>query len=525
MTTPISFGKLDVSLTSDMAESIGQVTEETPFHMLILGDFSGRANCQTNNPGALLVPDYRPHLVDFETMDQLMTRLNVHLTLPALQEGGTKLSVTFHTMEDFHPDRLVRQGESLPALMSLHQRLRDPSTFQEASAEMQAWELAPSSAPSHQESKPAATTPSALSQPPPDPGGVLARILEETPSAPSAGTAFGDERNWQRFVEETVAPYLVPNTDPQQPERLSQVECAMGDLMRTLLHHHDFQHMEAAWQGLIRLTQRLELSTHLKLFVVDISKEELAADLAEGEDLGSSKLARLLSNQAGGTPGGQPWAVVAGNYTFDQTPEDISLLDRLAKLAKQTGAPFLAQASSQFIGCPSLVDIQDPEDWQKVSQSTAQETWQALRSRPEASYVGLALPRFLLRLPYGPNTEPIETWAFEELTSPPIHEEYLWGNPIFACLELIGRAFMEESWNGRPGLFLEVEGLPLHIFRYEGESRIKPCAEVLLSERAMECILDKGLMALFTLKDQDVIRLARLQSIAEPLKPLAGRWL
>jgi len=522
MAKPISFEKFDVSLTADMAETKGQVTEETPFHMLILGDFSGRANRQATDPGAIPFPDYHPLPVDFEHLDQLMARLNVQLVLPALKEGGTKLSLTFQTLEDFHPDSLLRQGAALPALMSLHQRLCDPSTFQEASAEMKAWGLTPSPAVPPQESKPEPSPSSDSPTPPPDPGEVLARMLKTAPSAPASPASLGDDRSWQRFVEEVIAPYLVPETDPQQPERLAQVERAMRNLMRTLLHHPDFQHLEATWRGLTWLTQRLELSTQLKLFVLDISKAELAADLAREADARSSKLARVLIDQAGGTPGSEPWAVAAGNYTFDQTPEDITLLGQLAKLAQQSVAPFLAQASSQFIGCPSLADTPDPTDWQKVNQSTSHETWQALRSRPEASSVGLVLPRFLLRLPYGAETKPLETWAFEEMGSPPIHEEYLWGNPAFACLELIGKAFMEGGWNGRPGLFLEVEGLPLHIFTHQEESRIKPCAEVLLTERAADIILDQGLMPLLTLKDQDVIRLARFQSIADPLSPLAG---
>jgi type VI secretion system protein ImpC len=453
-----------------------------------------------------------------------MNRLTVKLTLPALKEGGISLSMVFRTLEDFHPDRLVRQGKAFPALMSLHQRLCDPATFAEASAEMQAWGMAPSPAAPHQESKPAPSTHQASSTPPPDPGEVLARMLETATSAPPTGAALGDNRGWQRFVEEVVAPYLVPDTDPQQPERLAQVERAMGDLTRTLLHHRDVQQLEAAWRGLAWLTQKLELSTQLKLFALDVSKAELAADLEQEKDVRSSKLARVLIDRAGGTPGGQPWAVVAGNYTFDQTTEDLTLLGQLAKLAQQTGAPFLAQASPDFIGCSSLADTPDPENWQKVSQATSQETWQDFRHRAEAAYLGLALPRFLLRLPYGDETEPLETWSFEEQTSPPAHEAYLWGNPIFACMELIGRAFMEEGWNGRLGVFLEVEGLPLHIFTYEGESRTQPCAEVLLTERAADIMLEKGLMPLFSLKDQDVIRLARFQSIADPLRPLASRW-
>ncbi len=521
MAKPIVFETLDVSLTADMAETTGQPTEETPFHILILGDFSGRANRRANAPDTLSSPDYRPLAVDSEDLDKLMSRLNVQLILPALQEGGTTLSMGFQTLEDFHPDRLIRQGEALPALMSLHQRLRDPSTFTEATAEMQAWGLSPSLP---QESKPTLSPSPVSTTPPPDPGDVLARILETAQTNPTSQASLGDERSWQRFVEETVAPYLVPDTDPRQPERLAQVERAMSDLMQTLLHHPDFQHLEAAWQGLTCLTQRLELSTQLKLFILDISKEELAKDLSQGKDARPSKLARVLIEQAEGTPGGHPWAVVAGNYTFDPTSEDITLLGHLAKLAQQAGAPFLAQASSTFIGCHSLAKTPDPEDWQEMSQSAPQADWQSLRNRPESSSVGLALPRFMVRLPYGSETEPIETWTFEEMGSPPVHEEYLWGNPIFSCLELIGKAFTEADWNGRPGLFLEVEGLPLHIFAQEGESRTQPCAEVLLTERTAEIILDKGFMPLLTLKDQDIIRLARFQSIADPLKPLAGRW-
>ena len=524
MPEPISFEKIDVSLTADMAETIGQVTEDTPFHMLILGDFSGRANRQTQDPADLAPPSFRPLPVDFENLDQLMNRLKVKLTLPALKEGDRKLSVEVRTLEDFHPDHLVRQGEALPALMSLHQRLCDPSTFQEASTEMQAWGLAPSPAAPLQESQPAESATPASPTPSPDPADILARMLETAPAAPASPAPLGDDRSWQRFVEEVVAPYLVPDTDPRQPERLAQVERAMGDLMRRLVHHPDFQQLEAAWRGLAWLTQRLELSTQLKLFVLDISKEELAADLAQEKDIRSTKLSHLLIDQASGTAGGQPWAVVAGNYTFDLTPEDLALLGTLAKIAQQARAPFLSHASSNFLGCASLADSPDPDAWKETNDSASHTAWQALRHRPEAAYVGLALPRFLLRLPYGAETEPLETWAFEEQTNPPTHQEYLWGHPTFACLELIGKAFMEEGWNGRPGLFLEVEGLPLHIFAYDGESRIQPCAEVLLTDRAADLILEKGLMPLLTLKDQDVIRLARFQSIAEPLKPLAGPW-
>jgi type VI secretion system protein ImpC len=130
----------------------------------------------------------------------------------------------------------------------------------------------------------------------------------------------------------------------------------------------------------------------------------------------------------------------------------------------------------------------------------------------------------LLRLPYGADTDPTEQFEFEEMPSEPDHNDYMWGNPCFACVYLLGQAFSQYGWNLRPGIIQDIEGLPLYIYKEEGESRIKPCAEVLLTERAAEIILNKGLMPLLCFRNQDKIRLVRFQSIADPLTRLAGRW-
>ena len=160
-----------------------------------------------------------------------------------------------------------------------------------------------------------------------------------------------------------------------------------------------------------------------------------------------------------------------------------------------------------------------------MTDTEGNRAWEAMRKLPEASYLGLALPRFLLRLPYGADTDPTERFEFEEMEASPEHNHYLWGNPALACAYLLAQAFSQDGWDLRPGIVQEIENLPLHVYREQGESRITPCAEVLLTEQAAEKILDKGLIPLLSFKNQDRIRLARFQSLTDPPSPLVGAWM
>jgi predicted component of type VI protein secretion system len=138
--------------------------------------------------------------------------------------------------------------------------------------------------------------------------------------------------------------------------------------------------------------------------------------------------------------------------------------------------------------------------------------------------VALAMPRFLLRLPYGRETSRLESFDFEEFPGSPSHGGYLWGNPAFAVALLLGQSFSEEGWQMRPGSVSQVENLPLHTYRTDGDSQLKPCAEVLLTEEAVERMLESGLIPLVSFKGRDSVRVGRFQSIADPQRPLAGRW-
>jgi type VI secretion system protein ImpC len=327
-----------------------------------------------------------------------------------------------------------------------------------------------------------------------------------------------------------VKPYLTPDIEADQDQLLAAVDARIAADMNAILHHPDFQALEAAWRALDFLCMRLDTGPELKLYLLDISFDEFKTDLRSAKDLRSTGIYELLVEQTVGTAGGVPWAVIAGNYTFDFAGGDPGLIERVSLIAKAAGAPFIAGATSHLLGCESLVETPDPDDWQASLDSQIEEWWRSLTRIPSAAYVGLALPRYLLRLPYGKETEPTEEFEFEELPDTgelsagdhARHESYLWANPAFAAAYLLAKGFGESGWDLRPSDAVEIEGLPLHIYKADGDTEIKPCAEVLLTLRAAEKIINRGLIPLLSMKDSDTVRLGMFQSIAGTA--LRGPW-
>jgi type VI secretion system protein ImpC len=295
------------------------------------------------------------------------------------------------------------------------------------------------------------------------------------------------------------------------------------ELMRTILGSGAFRTLEAAWRGVDFLLRRLDVDGPLAIHLVDVSPEELRADVLAGDDLSKSGLHRLLVEKTVGTPGAHPWAALVVLGSFGASRSDAEALGRLAKVAAKAGTAVLAGAEPDLLGCSSLAATPDPDDWIAPAGDGA-EAWGALRRLPEARYVGLALPRLLLRLPYGKETNAVDAFDFEELSSPPEQEEYLWGSPALALALLLGEAFLEDGWGLRPGSAQEISGLPFALIEEDGEKHAVPCAEALFTVRAMEAVTAKGLMPLLTMKGTDTVRLAVFQSIAEPHADLAGLW-
>jgi type VI secretion system protein ImpC len=496
----------EVTLGINMDRTVSaEPRPEEPFCVAVLGNFRGSAPASEGaQPG---VAGRKPLAIDRDNYDDVLARVAPEVRI-ALSEAGPEIRITFEALDDFHPDRLYERLPLFRSLRELRKRLADPTTFRAAARELWGGEAVPNAG-----DRPA---------PPPSPPTAPADLLDEIlgGASPYTAPASRPRDDLADYIRQVVASHRVPHADPRQPEALAQIDAAIGDQMRALLHHREFQALEALWRSVYLLVRRVETDTWLRIYLLDVAKSALAADLGADREFGETALHRLLVEASVGVVGGTPWSLLIGSYAFGPRPDDVRLLRRLGKLAGLAGAPWIAAADPSLIGCPSFGEMSDPDDWGAAGSAE----WSELRQSPEAASIGLVLPRLLLRLPYGENTEPCELFGFEEADGQPGHEEYLWGNPAFACGLLLARSYASAGWQLRPGMHLDIGNLPLHLVRQDGETVAKPCAEALMTERAATRILDCGVMPLASMKDRDSVRLVRFQSIASPLAPLAARW-
>jgi type VI secretion system protein ImpC len=234
-------------------------------------------------------------------------------------------------------------------------------------------------------------------------------------------------------------------------------------------------------------------------------------------------LEHLLTDREAEEDSEAVWPLVVAAFTFGPGKEDVTLLERLGAVAARAGGPVLAAADPALVGCRSLGETPDSRDWRALD-AAADERWRRLRQSAAAPWIGLAMPRILLRLPYGKRTDPVEAFEFEELPPDRDHEAYLWGNPGFACARLIAESFVENGATMEPGDHLELGDLPAAVYEADDGPKLKPCAEVALSDSAAQRILDAGVMPLLASSRRNAVRVMRLQSIAHPPRPVAGRW-
>ncbi|MGE5278310.1 MAG: type VI secretion system contractile sheath domain-containing protein [Acidobacteriota bacterium] len=483
--------RAEAVLAASLEEEEERADPDARRRLLVIGDFSGRASRGVCEP---LGPERRPIPVDVEDLEGQFSRLSVEVLLARAE--GTDLLLRPRSLEDFHPDRILMREPALHELRSIRRGLEDPERFAEAAAAVRAWGAQDQTP--RRESSP--TVPGAA----PPGTGLLEELLGTGPPSRAAEATTGD---FAGFVEQIVKPHLEPAGGGEKERLIIRADQEIGVRMRSILHDPAFQAVEAAWRGVDFLLRHLEAGEDLRVEILDASKEELARDLKSAKDLSDSGLYRVLVGSVRETPGAIPWTAVAGLYEFGPTVEDVALLARLGKVAAAADAPFLSAAAPSLMAADSFASAPDPRRWRKAEGEPAEALWGALRRVPEARYLGLAAPRFLLRLPYGARTEPTEHFVFEEFEGAPAHQGYLWGNPSLLCLVLL------ES----PGM---LTGLPLHVYERDGETRLQPCAETVLPLSVAEAMLERGVMPVLALPNRDAVGIARMQSVADPPAPL-----
>lgn len=509
-------GRLEFEVKfSTAAQGKKRRSESSPMHTLIMGDFSGLNDTAAGFP---------IHAVDLDTFDSLMAKLTPRLELDIGTEQSQVIDIEFKSLDDFHPDQLFDRLTIFQHLRELRSQLKNPETFAQAAAQLALPTTKAGTEAPVDTAPPTASTEKSANLLDELLGDRAAHIATE-PTAIKSGKVV----DINAFIKNAIAPHIEPGPHPQRDNYIASVDLTVSELMRTILHHPQFQALEAVWRGAYECVTRLELDESLKVYLLDASKDQLQQDLQQASpDLAAALIYQSVVEKSVQILGGEPWSMIAGLYTFSTQNADVECLKALGQLAHQSGGPFIAAADAQVLGCSSLATQADARLWQALSED-AQKIWNGLRHQPHANWLALVFPRFVLRLPYGTNAEEIERFEFEEiipeLTDTQRHDCYLWGNAAIVCAVLIGQSYQQSGWSMGLGDVLEFDELPWHVYEVQGEKTIKPCAEAVMSERTAEVIEGYGIMPLMSYKDRNAVRLWRFRSLAAENVSLAGPWV
>src|SRR5262252_1757791 len=303
---------------------------------------------------------------------------------------------------------------------------------------------------------------------------------------------------------------------------IAELDKKMSKQVNAILHHSDFQKLESAWRGLHYLVNTTETDEMLKIRVMNISKLDLGKTLKryKGTAWDQSPLFKKVYEEEYGQFGGEPFGTIVGDYHFDHSPPDVELLGEMSKVAAAAHSPFIAAASPTLMQMGSWQELANPRDLTKIFGTPEYAGWRSLRSSPDAQYVGLAMPRFLARLPYGAKTSPVEEFNFEEETSGGAHGTYAWANSAYAMATNINRSFKLYGWcSSIRGVESggAVEGLPTHTFPTdEGGVAMKCPTEIAISDRREAELAKNGFMPLVHRKNSDFAAFIGAQSLQKP---------
>ncbi len=303
---------------------------------------------------------------------------------------------------------------------------------------------------------------------------------------------------------------------------IAELDRKLSEQVNLILHHDDFQQMEGSWRGLHHLVSNTETDETLKIRVLNISKKDVGKTLKKfkGAAWDQSPLFKKLYEEEFGTPGGEPYGCLVGDYAFDHSPPDVEILSGMAQIAAAAHAPFITGASPSVMNMDSWQDLSNPRDLTKIFGTAEYAPWRSLRESEDAKYLGLAMPRTLARLPYGAKTSPVEEFAFEEDTTGNDHNKYSWSNAAYAMAVNINRAFKNYGWCSQirgvesGGM---VEGLPVHTFPTDdGGVDMKCPTEIAITDRREAELAKNGFMPLSHWKNTDYAVFVGAQSLHNP---------
>lgn len=486
------FGTMSAAHPSDLEQT------SKKFRIAILGDFSGRASRGQLETGDALA-NRKPIKFDIDNLDSVISRFATTLVLP-IGNDGAGVAVKLNELDDLHPDALYENVDVFAELSALRQRVAK-SDCAAAIAEMQEWagDFGDLSLSSRKRAKgstvPADRKLSAFRTLIGDMQGQIA-----TPSPAS------------ELIGRIVGPFVQAAPDPAQDSMLAAIDNALSGAMRTILHHPDFQAVEATWRSLELLARRINTGAGLDIVLYDISAEEWAADLSAQDDLAESGLFQMLGEEPRLDAAQGSLSAVFGLYTFEETPPHAELLARMSKISNWMNAPFMAAISPKFLETPK-----------HELHPLVSKTWDALSALPEAKYIGLAAPRFLLRLPYGKKTESIDPFDFEEFSLRSGLKGMLWANPVVLSAILMAETVNQNGKDMRLGQIMSLDDMPFHYMTDQhGDQVALPCTERLLNTRTTAEVVARGFIPVLSMKGRNEVRQGSFQALGAA--ELAGPW-
>lgn len=352
-----------------------------------------------------------------------------------------------------------------------------------------------------QSSQPAAASAAASSP------GLLDQLVESARIKPTDDAYSITKQGLQAFITQLLEPQrsverVTQATVDDMIAALDQKICAQVD---TILHNDLFQKLESSWRSLKFLIDRTNFRENIKIDFVNVSKEDLLDDFNDAPEIVKSGLYKTVYTDEYGQFGGQPYGGLVGNYQFGPGPQDIKLLQCIASVSNMSHAPFIAAAGPEFFGIDNYSQLPDLKDLSSILEGPQFVKWNSFRETEDARNIGLTLPHFLLRLPYGPDTIPAKHFNYTEGVSDG-NQDFLWGNAAFALATCLTESFAEFRWCANiigPDGGGAVRDLPVYSFKSMGEIQNKIPTEILVSERREYELAEQGFIALTMRKNSD----------------------
>ncbi len=451
--------------------------DSSSLRVLVVGDFSGRAQ-------TLAGPD-RPRPIDIDRLDGVLAALDAKLSLSPLTQSGRTIELSPRSIDDLHPDQLLQKVPELAELLRLKNALpRDPTAAARLTELLGGVDSD-------------ADPPSGVRDSGPESGEqTLARLLGGGPAERSGTserrpTPAAGGLDVQRLVKSLIGGLAdAPAPPPDTTALSSAAEHIIGERLRAILRNERFRSFESSWRCVDRLIRNSPDEEQIQYFLLDAAPSQLAAASAE--------LGRILD-------GG--YSVVLLDHVYRPDAAELEDLARLLTLCSERGASVITGAHSELAGSPGFDRGADPDLWSRDWPEPVQSAWQrVVRARESGAQLALALPRFLLRQPYGSAGETLESVRFEEILDQGEHEAFSWGNGAYLVAQAVAELRASGGERAHADGSVDVRELPVVHLEGEDEVQIKPCAEEWLSDRALGRLLAAGFSVLHGLRDSDRIR-------------------